>query len=122
MIKNPSDLSIEWVNRRYEELTGMCLKDIRGKKVGELWADPESAALIEKHDRDALNKDFTILVEEVSVRDRGKQHRLRIRFPIKGPDGRVRYLGAVGLGIERLLRSVDQEKLVSFVGELAGEL
>ena len=82
----------EWVNRRYEEVTGMGLQDIQGKGVGELWAESESEAPIEKHDRDTLNRDFTILVEEVCVRDRGKQHLLRIRFPIKGLDGRVQYL------------------------------
>lgn len=103
-IKRAADLKLVWVNEEYVAMTGEASQSLVGRSVGEIWAARESADLIERHDREALNQErATVEIEEVRDRWGRPLRRLRIRFPIHDGSGEVKYLGAVGFECEQIL-------------------
>ena len=111
VIKHAGDLSIAWVNEGYTLMTGEPLEALIGKRVGQIWATRESAELIEQNDNDALTRGCaTVAIEYVKDRRWGTDlRRLRIRFPIRGRDGKPRYLGAIGFDYDKVITGPQRD-------------
>jgi PAS domain-containing protein len=96
------DLRILWATKAYTELTAKEPDMVRGRRVGEIWADQETARDIEANDQHVLDSGRTTVCEE-RVPVNGKlQARLRIRFPIRQSDGTIAFLGALGFDKSQL--------------------
>lgn len=106
-IKSVENLTLVWVNEGYAAMAGEAASSLVGKRVGQIWAARDSAALIEAHDREVLKKNHaTVQIEKVKDRWGKSMRRLRIRFPVYGNLGEIQYLGAIGFNYDEILSQI----------------
>jgi PAS domain-containing protein len=105
------DLRIVWANKTHVNMSGeKKLESIQGKKVGELWADADSARKIEENDQHVLDSGRTTVTEETVLVKGKEQARLRIRFPILATDGTIGFLGAIGFDKSQIMDETSDRR------------
>ncbi len=111
----------QFVNPRAEQFLGMTRKELVGRRAAEVLPS-EVAAIMEKHEREALRKGDHVVHTE-TVRLGGKEHQLVCeRFPMTDYQGRVTGVCCVARDDTRqqeLRREVLQSERLAAVGKLA---
>jgi PAS domain S-box-containing protein len=107
-VKNASDLAFAEMNKAGQELLGVSIGELRGKKDTDLFSE-EQAKFFMKKDWDTLagNTVVEIPQEKIFTKDKGERILHTKKIPILDKDGKPKYL----LGIsEDITEKIDHEK------------
>ncbi|MCL5743586.1 MAG: PAS domain S-box protein [Acidobacteria bacterium] len=106
------------VNRQWEMLVHIPREQALGKTVFDLYP-PETARILDAHDKAALGAGFPLSSEETLHLEDGPHTYLSIKFPIYGGDGAAYAVGGISTDIsarkraeEALRKSEDQLRLL----------
>ncbi len=86
------------VNHELEELLGRPASEILGQTAHDL-LPPETAAHLTAHDREAVEAEMSITHEVTLAVPGGDRVVLSNKFPLRGRDGTIQYLGGIALDI-----------------------
>jgi PAS domain S-box-containing protein len=107
-VKNASDLAFAEMNKAGQELLGVSIEELRGKKDTDLFSE-EQANFFMKKDWDTLagNTVVEIPQEKIFTKHKGERILHTKKIPILDKDGKPKYL----LGIsEDITEKIDHEK------------
>jgi PAS domain S-box-containing protein len=107
-VKNASDLAFVEMNKAGQELLGLSIEELRGKKDTDFFSE-EQAKFFMKKDWDTLagNTVVEVLQEKIFTKHKGERFLHTKKIPILDKDGKPKYL----LGIsEDITEKIDREK------------